>query len=233
MRPQRLARIAGLFYLIVGVFAGFAFYGRSEVYVPGDAATTARNVAEHAGLVRASFVADLVQATFFLFLAMALYVLLKHVHRLVARAMVVFVAVAVGMMCLNMVYQYAALTIATDSSRADALGRPGADALVLLMFDLHGYGFLVAQIFFGMWLLPLGYLVYRSGMLPRALAVLCVVGGVGYLVDLLARFSDPDLGAVLSPFLITPAAVAEISMVLWLLIKGVKTPGPSLESAPV
>ncbi|MGY0234694.1 DUF4386 domain-containing protein [Longispora urticae] len=227
MRPQRLARLAGLFYLIVGVFAGFAFYGRAEVHVPGDAATTARNVAEHAGLVRYGFVADLVQATFFLFLAMALYVLLKHVHHNAARAMVLFVAVAVALMCANMLHQFGALLVATDSSYADALGRPGADALVLLLLDLHQYGFLVAQIFFGMWLLPLGYLVHRSGMLPRALAYLLYVGGVGYLVDLLARFLVPDVGDIVSPFLVAPAAVAEISMVLWLLIKGVRTPRPT------
>ncbi|GIG61685.1 hypothetical protein Lfu02_60570 [Longispora fulva] len=218
--PQRLARIAGLLYLVVGVCGGFAFYTRGEVYVPGDAAATARNVAAHAGLVRAGFVADLVQATFFVFLAMALYVLLRHVHRDAARAMVTFVAIAVAMMCLNMVHQFAGLLIATDPGYAAA---PGSDRLVLLMLDLQYHGFLIAQIFFGLWLLPLGYLVYTSRLFPRALGVLLVAGCAGYLVDTFTRFAAPDLGAAVGPFVVAPAAVAEIAMVGWLLVRGVRT----------
>jgi uncharacterized protein DUF4386 len=100
--PKRLARIAGLLYLIVGIFGGFAIaYVTAKVYVPGDAATTAGNVLANAGLVRLGVIADLLQATVFIFLAMVLYVLLKDVHKHVARAMVILVAIATTIMCLN------------------------------------------------------------------------------------------------------------------------------------
>jgi hypothetical protein len=222
---QRLARTAGLFYLIVAVLGGFAhLVVRAKVYEPGDAAATAQNVVANAGLVRIGFVADLVQATFFLFVAMTLYLLLKHVNANVARAMVTFVAIAVACICLNMVHQFAALLVATDAAYADALGAQGSDALVLLMLDLQHHGYLIAQIFFGLWLLPLGYLVYESGMFPRVLGVLLVIGCVGYLVDTFALFLAPDLGASVSPFVLAPAAVAEIAMLFWLLVKGVKAP---------
>lgn len=223
--PQRLARTAGLFYLIVAIFGGFAhLYARAKVYVSGDATATAHNTVANAGLVRVGFAADLVQAPFFLFVAMTLYLLLKHANKNVARAMVIFVAIAVAITCLNMVHQLAALIVATEAPYASALSSQGSDALVLLMFDLHHYGYLIAQIFFGLWLLPLGYLVYRSRMFPRTLAVLLVAGCVGYLVDAFALFLAPDLGAALDPFLVAPAGIAEIVMLLWLLVKGVKVP---------
>ncbi len=124
----------------------------------------------------------------------------------------------------DMVHQLAALLVATDAAYADALGAQGSDALVLLMLDLQHHGYLIAQIFFGLWLLPLGYLVYESGMFPRALGALLAIGCVGYLVDTFALFLAPDLGASVSPFVLAPAAAAEIAMLFWLLVKGVKAP---------
>lgn len=221
--PRRLARIAGLLYLVVAVLGGFAqLYSRNKVYVPGDATATARNVVAHAGLVRAGFVADLVQAVFFLLVAMTLFLLLKHVNRNAGRVMVIFVTIAVAITCLNLVHQLVALLVATDPSFAGAFGARGADALVLLMLDLQHHGYLIAQIFFGLWLLPLGYLVHISRMFPRALGGLLVAGGSGYLVDTFTRFLAPELGATLSPFVITPAAVAEVALLFWLLLRGVK-----------
>lgn len=223
--PKRLARIAGILYLTVAILGGFAhLYSRATVFVPGDARATADNVVANSALFRAGFVADLVQAACFLFVGFALYLLLSHVNKNVARAMVIFVAISVSIMCLNLVHHYAALIVATDGTYQDALGSDGADALVLLMLDLHQYGYLIAQIFFGLWLLPLGYLVFKSGMFPRALGVLLAVGCLGYLVDLFARFLFPEVGAILGPFATTPAAVAELAMVFWLLVKGVRIP---------
>jgi hypothetical protein len=188
--PKRLARIAGVLYLIVAIFGGFAFgYVLTRVYTPGDAPATAANVLANPGLVRVGVVADLFQATVFVFLAMVLYQLLKHVNKSAAGAMVILVAIAGGIMCLNLVFQFASLLVATDTSYATAFGVQGANALVLLLLDLHHWGFLIAQIFFGLWLLPLGYLVYKSGMFPKALGVTLIVGGVCYLVDVLALLS--------------------------------------------
>lgn len=219
-----LARTAGLCYLVVAICGGFAeAYVPGQIYRPGDAAATAHNVVANAGLVRFGAVADLVQATFFLFTAMALYLLLEHVNKNVARAMVTFVAISVAMMGLNTVHQFAALRVATDATYAGALGAHGSDALVLLLLELRHYGVLTAQIFFGLWLLPLGYLVHRSRMFPRGLGILLVIGCAGYLVDVFARLLSPDLGAVLGPFVLTPPTIAEIAMVLWLLVARTRT----------
>ncbi len=221
---KRLARIAGLLYLIVGIFGGFAIaYVTARVYVPGDAATTAANVLENSGLLRIGVVADLLQATVFVFLAMTLFLVLKHVDRNAATAMVILVAIATTIMCLNKVFQFAALRVVGDGSYAAALGGAGSNALVLLLLDMHNYGFLIAQIFFGLWLIPLGYLAYKSGMFPRPLGIVLIVGGASYLVDVLARFLVPDLGERIHNYLAIPPTIAEVWMVAYLLVKGIRS----------
>ena len=221
--PKRLARIAGLLYLINGIFGGFAFaYVIGKVYVAGDAAITAANVATNSGLVRVGVVADLFQATEWVFLAISLWLLLRHVNTNAASAMVILVAVGAGITCLNGVFQFEAVRVATDGFYV-ALGAASSSALVLLLLDMHHYGFLIAQIFFGLWLVPLGYLVYTSGMFPRALGGALIVGGACYLVGLLAVFLVPDVGETINVFVTIPSAIAEISMVLYLLVKGVRS----------
>jgi hypothetical protein len=223
--PKRIARLAGLLYLLNGIFSGFAFgYVLTKVFVPGNAATTAANVVANSGLVGAGVVADLFQATGWVFLALILYILLKHVHLSAARAMVVLVAIGAAITCLNDAFQFESLRVATDPSYATAFGVAGSNAMVLLLLDLHHYGFLIAQIFFGLWLVPFGYLAYRSAMFPKALGIMLVVGGACYLVGLLAVFLVPIFGEKINTLVTIPSAIAEISTVLYLLVVGVKTP---------
>jgi hypothetical protein len=217
-----LARVAGLLYLIVAVCGGFSeLHVRSGVVVPGDAAATAENVSASATLFRIGFVSDLVNITCFLLVALTLYVLLEHVGHEVALAMVLLVAVSVAIMGVNLLNHLGALLVATGAGYSAALGGDAADALVMLFLDLHKHGYLIAQTFFGLWLLPLGYLVFRSGYFPRALGVLLVVACLGYMADLVAVLLSPSLESSLSPFVLAPAVVAELSLVLWLLVKGV------------
>ena len=231
--PKRLARLAGLLYLVVGVFGGFAVgYVSPMLYVPGDAAATAEKVLSNAGLVRFGIIADLLQATVFVFLGMTLYLLLRHVNRNVATAMVILVAIATTIMCLDKVFQFAALRVAGDGAYAAAFGIAGSNALVLLLLDIHNYGFLIAQIFFGLWLAPLGYLAYKSGLFPRALGVVLVVAAVSYVVDLVVAFSFPDLAKQIHPFLIIAPTIGEIWMVIYLIVWGVRITHAS-DRAPV
>jgi hypothetical protein len=221
---KRLARIGGVLYLLVGIFGGFSEgFVDPKMYVAGDAAATAGNVVANPGLVRLGVVAHLLDGTFFVFLAMALYVLLEHVHKSVARAMLILVVLATGIICLNAVSQFEGLQVATNPSYVAAFGTAGANALVLLLLDTQHYGTLVAQIFFGLWLVPLGYLAYRSALFPKWLGVVLVAGGVCYLADLLAAFLVPAFGHEIHAVVVIPSAIAEISMVLYLLVVGVRT----------
>jgi hypothetical protein len=223
--PKRLARIAGVLYLLVGIFGGFAEgFVYPKVYVAGDAATTAGNVVANSALVRMGVVADLFNATVWIFLGLTLYLLLKHVNKSVARAMVVLVAIGASIVCLNAVFEFEGLRAATGAVNLAVFGTAGSNALVLLLLDTQHYGLLIAGIFFGLWLVPLGYLAYKSaGWFPKWLGVLLVVGGACYLVDLLAAVLLPGLGKEIHTLITIPSAIAEISMVLYLLVIGVKT----------
>jgi hypothetical protein len=222
--PKRLARIAGVLYLLVGIFGGFAEgFVEPKMYVAGNAAATAANVVANSGLVRLGVVADLLDGTVFIFLALILYILLKHVSKGVARAMLVLVVLATGITCLSALFEFEGLRVATGAVNLGALGAAGSNALALLLLDAQHYGLLIAQIFFGLWLAPLGFLAYKSGMFPKALGGVLVAACVSYLVDMLAAFLVPDVGKAIHGFAIILPAIAEPSMVLYLLVIGVRT----------
>jgi len=138
-------------------------------------------------------------------------------------ALTAFVVLATGIICLNAISQFEGLQVATNPFYVAAFGTAGSNALVLLLLDTQHYGTLVAQIFFGLWLVPLGYLAYRSALFPKWLGVVLVAGGVCYLVDLLAAFLVPAFGHEIHAVVVIPSAIAEISMVLYLLVVGVRT----------
>jgi hypothetical protein len=221
---KKTARIAGILYLIVGIFGGFAEgYVEPKMYVAGNAAATAANVAANAGLVRMGAVADLLDQTFFVFLVLTLYALLKHVNESVARAMLILVALAAGIGSLNALFEFEGLRVATGSGYTAAFGNAGANSIVYLLLETQHYGLLIAQIFFGLWLAPLGYLAYKSGWFPKALGVTLIVGSACYIVDLLAAFLLPDFGQSIHGFVTIPSAIAEVWMLGYLLVVGVRS----------
>ena len=222
--PKRLARIAGILYLLVGISGGFAqgvIY--PKVYVAGDAASTAANLIANSGLVRLAVVADFLDNTVWVFLALVLYRLLKQVNKSIASAMVVLAAIGAGITMLNAVFEFEGLRVATGAVDLGAFGAAGSNAVALLLVDAQHYGLFTAQVFFGLWLVPLGYLAYRSRWFPKTLGVGLIVGAAGYLADMLAAFLVPDLGKAIHGYVTIPSAVAEIWMVGYLLVIGVKT----------
>lgn len=220
---QTLARIAGALYLVLAVCGGFSeLYVRSGARVPGDAAATARNIADSATLFRVGLGTDLVNITCFLLAGLALYALLGQVNRTAAISMLAFNAVCVAVMSLNMLNHTAALMTATDPGHTAALGAETATAMSALFLELHSYGYAIAQIFFGLWLLPLGYLVLVSGLFPRPLGILVMIGCAGYLAGIPFTYLIPG-AEVLSMIVSLPAFVAEMALIAWLLIKGVRS----------
>jgi hypothetical protein len=225
--PKRLARFAGVLYLLVGIFGGFAEgFVEPKMYVAGNAAATAGNVVANSGLLRLSVVADLMDGMFFVFTALALYMLLEDVHKSAARAMLVFVALAAAITCVSAVFEFEGLRVATGGVNAATLGIGGSNAVVLLLLDAQHYGLLTAQIFFGLWLAPLGYLAYKSRWFPKALGVVLIVASPCYLVDMLAAFLAPSFDQKIHAPIVVPCAIAEIWMVLYLLVVGVKAVKP-------
>jgi len=190
---KKTARVAGLLYVLVIVFAFFAGFVFSSLVVAGDAAETAHNIMANEWLFRSGFVSDLIHQTCFLLLAWALYVLLKPVNKNLALLMVLFVLVAVAIQCISLLIQFAALELLSGAGYLTVFEADELHAQVMYFLNLHNHGILIAQIFFGPWLLPLGYLVYKSGFFPRILGVLLMIGCFGYLLDFFSIFSFSQL----------------------------------------
>ena len=166
-------------------------------------------------------------AVFFVLTATTLYLLLKHVHKHAARLMVIAVTLAAGIISVCAVFTFVALQVATDGSYLATFGAAGSQALVMLLLELQHYGILAAQVFFGLWLAPLGYLAYRSGLFPKALGIILVVATVSYLLIVVLAFLLPDVGKQIHVFLIIAPVISEIWMVFYLLVVGVRSPRPT------
>lgn len=226
--PKTLARTAGILYLLL---VGAAFnegYVLPRIVRSSDAAATADHIRASASLFRFGLMGDMVAAACWLLLAMALYLLLNHVHKLAAAAMVVFTAVGAAIQYINQLNQYTALTIATGDRYTQALGERGADGLTLLFTTMQHDGYLVDSMFFGLWLLPLGYLVIKSGYFPKALGVSLITGCLAYLANLFIQVFAPSAGTTTAPAFLIVGGTAELSFLAWLLIKAV--PSTSIAS---
>jgi hypothetical protein len=229
--PRGLARIAGVLYVLL---AGAAFnegYVLPRVVDSGDATATAAHIRASATLFRVGLVGDMLAATCWLLLAMALYLLLSHVQPLAAAAMVTFTAVGAAIQYLNQLNQFTALTIATSDHYTRPFGGAGSAGLTLLFATMQHNGYLIASMFFGLWLLPLGYLVIKSGYFPKPLGVLLILGCVAYVASLFTQVLAPAAGTSAEPVFLTIGGTAELSFLAWLLIKAVNVPASAEDGA--
>ena len=214
--PLVRARVAGFLYLIANIFAPFTLlYLPSLFIVRGDAAATANNVIASESLFRFGIVGNLFTFIANIFLALALYQLLKVVNKNMASLMVILFLVGVPIAMLNELTQLAILQLLGGADYLKAYPTDQLQALAYLLLRLHDQGLLIAHIFFGLWLLPMGYLVFKSGFIPKIVGVLLVIAGVGYVVQSFAAFLGYNVNIILF------TGLGELVFLLWLLIKGV------------
>jgi hypothetical protein len=222
---KRVARIAGGLYLLLAIFGGFAQgYVYPKLFGAGAGVNTVRDLITNSDLVRLGVISDLFQAPVWVLLAMTLSGLLRHVSKTAASVMVVFAALGAGITMLNAVFEFEAMRVATGALSLGADSSSGSSGLALLLVDAQHNGLLIASIFMGLWLVPLGYLAYKSGWFPKALGVVLIVGGASYIVDLAAAFVIPELGKAIHSYITIPAYIAEISLLVYLLAIGVRSP---------
>ena len=219
--PRKTARMAGLFYLIFILTTVLATYVRSRFIVSGDAAATANNIMSSQGLFRVGFVTELVSAVFFLLAAWALYALLKPVNRNLALLFLLLNLGGVAVECINALNLFAALQFLSGANYLAVFQTGQLQAMAMSSLNFYASGFLIAQIFFSAWLLPLGYLVYKSRFLPRPLGMLLILDFFGNMSWFLQGFLLADYGILAYPGNVI-SFIAEISLMLWLLIMGVK-----------
>ena len=214
-------RFAGLLYVLTSIVGFFAMgYVPSKLIVHGNAAATASNIAASETLFRLGIAAGLIGQAAFIFVALALYDLLQGVSRRHASLMVILIVVSIPIALVNELNSIAALVLVRGES---VFERPQRDALAMLFLNLHHHGFVVAEIFWGLWLFPLGLLVYRSRFLPRFLGVWLALAGIAWVLLSLTGILMPQYQNKVDTCS-QPAFIGEIVFMLWLAIKGAQPP---------
>jgi hypothetical protein len=216
---QKYARLTGILLLVTIVAGGFGeAYVQSKIIVSGDANATARNVLASVSLFRWGFASYLVEALCDVTLAWLFYQLLRPVHRHLAVLSLCFGLVSTAVYAFAELFYFAALVILNSAASLRAFSPEQLNALAFLCLRLAGYGGWIFLAFYGVPTVIRGYLIVRSTYLPRVLGILLIVGGIGFIARDFAVVLVPALA---SGLLLAPMAVAVVSLMAWLLVKGV------------
>jgi hypothetical protein len=216
----KTARIAGVLYLFIIIFAILAGVIRANLIMWEDAAATARNIMDSEWLFRISFMSDLIQITSYFLFGLTLYMLFKPINKTIALSMLVLNFFGAPIMAINMLNQFAALYLLSGADYLKVFRVDQLQALAMFFLNMHSYGYQIAFISYGGYFLPFGYLIYKSGYFPKFFGVMYNVAAIGF-IDFFVQFLLPKY-ADISPIALVPGGIAEISFCLWLLIKGVK-----------
>jgi hypothetical protein len=220
---KNTARIAGLLYLLLVITGVYGImYIPSQIIVPGDSVSTAKNIISNELLFRTGILNDIISNTIFLFLVLVLYRLFKQVNENQAKLMLALVIVQVPVVFMMEAFNITSLMILKGeilktfelSQRQD---------LAMLLIKINEYGTLPLEMFWGLWLLPFGLLVYKSEFIPRIFGILLVIAGIAYMIDSTIALLFPSYSSFVKQPTLLLVAIGEISITLWLLIKGVKT----------
>ncbi|MGQ0720758.1 MAG: DUF4386 domain-containing protein [Candidatus Eiseniibacteriota bacterium] len=222
-RAQRVARVGGVLYLVIIVLGALGeAVVRGRIVVSGDATATADNLRSMEWLWRLGVAGEITLLSCATALSLIFYVLLRPVSRDLALGAVLFNLVCISIEGVAAVSLAAALHPMTSAAYVDAFTPEQLDAMTMLSVRSHSVGFGTALVFFGVECVLLGYLIARSGYMPRVIGVLMQVAGVCYVINSFALILSPPLANRLFPAILLPALIAELSLALWLLLKGVR-----------
>ncbi len=216
--PQTTARVAAILFVLIFILGiSTELFIRPGMMVPGDAVATVKNITAFTTLFRLSLVSDLIRLVLLMVLPLVLYPLLKPVNKNIASLMVVFSLVCFPISMLNELNHFAVLLLSSGAGYSTAFTSDQLHSLVMFFLELRTYGTFIAQLL-SFWVLLLGYLVFKSGFIPRILGILLMLAGLSYTVWAVVFFLFPGFDATI-PGLFT--FIAELLFYLWLLIKGV------------
>jgi len=220
---KKTAKLAGLLYLILAIIAPYGLmYVPSKIVVWGDAAATANNILANEFLFRTGIVSNLIGEVIFMFLVLVLYRLLKQVNEHQAKLMVALVIVAIPIAFLANVFKITAMVI-FKGSILQSFEPAQMNDLAELFLRFGSYSAQMVQLYWGLWLIPFGLLVYKSGFIPRILGVFLLINGIAYIILSFSFVLLPGYLSIISKFAMPFLFLGEIPIILWLLIKGVKT----------
>ena len=225
LRIENKGRLAGLLYLLSGIPSGFyLMYVDQVLIVPGNAAATASNILANETLFRLGIVSELVSTILFIFVVRALHSLLSGVNRGNASLMVTLWMVSVPVSFANVLSKAAALILLSGGNFLSVFQTNQLRALAMVFLNLHSEGITVVSIFWGLWLLPFGLLVYRSGFIPRILGIFLMTAGIAIVANSLVDLLLPQFANAVSPIELSLDALGEGSILAWLIVKGANVP---------
>lgn len=221
---QKTARLAGAIYLVVVLTGTFSLaYVPSKLIFWDDPSKTLHRLTESVQLLRWDIVSSMLCYLAFLALPLALYQLLRQVNENCAKLMVILATVSVPIALLNLQHKFDVLTLIDAPAYLKGLNTQQVQQQVLFSLDSYGNGIKIVQLFWGLWLLPFGYLVYRSNRLPKVLGIFLMLGCLGYLINVLASTALPHYSSYgIASYIRMPASIGEIGACLWLLVMGIK-----------
>ncbi len=215
------ARLCGVFYLLIIATAMFAeSFVRGELVASGDAAATSGNIMGSQTLFRLGLAADMVNCVLDVAVAVILFFLLRQVNEMLALLAALLRIVADTILGIVGLLHLSAIVILT-SDQLTAFAPEQINAIAYLALKLHGLGYSISLIFFGLGICVLGSLIYRSGYLPRLIGAMLLVAGVSYLFDSFATIIAPSLSKALFPWPLLPGFFSELALCLWLMVKGI------------
>lgn len=224
MSDKNLAQIAGFCYLIViatGLFS--EVFVRQALRVSNDALATAHNIQTNEMLFRWGFVADLVNFVVGLPTVLIIYHFLKKVYELLLQIAVAFVVIQTAIIAVNLLNQISPLLILSNDAYLNTLQPNQLATLSLLSLNIQAQGYAIGLIFFGFYCTLIGYVIYKTNAIPKILGVFYAIAGLCYLINSFTMFLSKDFANPLFTYLAIPIFIGELSLCLWLLIKGIDT----------
>jgi hypothetical protein len=220
---KKTARLAGLLFLMMVVFGLLAeVLFRQKLFVTNDVVLTANNIMSNPFLYRAGITSDLLMTLSYLLTAFVLYKLLSSVDKQIAAAMVVFAAAGCVLLMFNILIELSPLYILSGNVYLSDFSTAQQQSLAMFFYKLYQHGYMIGQIFFGLWVLPLGVLIIKSGFIPKILGYLFIIEALFALISVFVHFLVPN--ATLETVLMLPMMVAEFSFMFYLLIRGINEP---------
>lgn len=223
---KQLARIAGFLYLVVILTGLFAeVFVRQAMQVPGNAVATARNIQSAEVLYRWGLAADLVNFVCGLPVVLVVYYLFKRTNKFLLQLALVFVVIQTAVIAVNLLHQMEPLYLLGGHPYLDSFPPHQLAALSQLALQVQSAGYAIGLIFFGVYCLLVGYVVFRSHLVPPILGVLYAISGIGYLINSFVMILSKGFANPVFQYLAIPIFIGEFSFSMWLLLKGVKSPG--------
>ena len=220
---KNIARLAGIFWILVGVTTGFSLgYVRSKLIVFADAATTATNIVASEFLFRASIVSSILTQIFLLFLGLTLFRLFKRSHRTLATVILAAVLIAAAIGVVNSLNNLGAVTVLTNPDYLKAFQPAQISAQAMIFLRLNNFGIGLLEVFTAIFLFALGILIWKSGSLPRVFGILLIIGACAFPINTFTKMLIPQFHpALLTQLTMLCNAFGPLASMLWLLIKGV------------